>query len=456
MTAPAIHSEVTAPVLFPLSSYQREIYIDQQLAPDSPVYTIGTLFYIKGLLNTPLFKSVLQETVQQYDILNTELAQVGDEKVFIQSSNSAVPFQQIDLTESANPDEQLQQLIVQEEKTPIALNQGRPYKILLIQTAPDAHCLMLKFHHIIVDGKCIQPFYQALTHRYNQQLAGINVLDASEQSHAPYQQFIDADVSYRQATAYQRDRAFWTAATQTMASTWLAQPGVAVTQSRRQAFELPTATQQAMDAFCEQQQVSRFHVILSALAIYFTGAFQKPSITIGVPILNRKKPFRDSIGLFTNILPLTLDCNGQQTLGELPRHALRNLSKAYRHQRLPLGEVMRLNKGRTALPFDIKLSYEQFTIPERFGDCESTVGTLFNHEQNHPLSVFVRDYSHNRSVTLDFDFQPDCFQALTMDAVIEGVHHCLQQLLETPETRLAERSLLPPQQQRALLTPSML
>ena len=55
--------------LFPLSSVQREIWFDQLLYPDTPVYNIGGYLRIDGDINPDIFHRALTQLVKENDIL---------------------------------------------------------------------------------------------------------------------------------------------------------------------------------------------------------------------------------------------------------------------------------------------------------------------------------------------------------------------------------------------------
>jgi hypothetical protein len=58
---------------FPLTSAQREVWFDQMLHPDIPLYNIGGYVHILGKLDTALFEQAVNLLVQQHEALRTVL-----------------------------------------------------------------------------------------------------------------------------------------------------------------------------------------------------------------------------------------------------------------------------------------------------------------------------------------------------------------------------------------------
>lgn len=58
---------------YPLTSSQREIWFDQMLNADLPLYNIGGYVKIPGRLDTALFEQAVNLLVQKHDALRTVL-----------------------------------------------------------------------------------------------------------------------------------------------------------------------------------------------------------------------------------------------------------------------------------------------------------------------------------------------------------------------------------------------
>ena len=59
--------------LFPLSSVQREIWFDQSLAPEAPIYNIGGYHRIEGDFDPDIFRRALRQLAQETQILRLRL-----------------------------------------------------------------------------------------------------------------------------------------------------------------------------------------------------------------------------------------------------------------------------------------------------------------------------------------------------------------------------------------------
>ena len=233
-----------------------------------------------------------------------------------------------------------------------------------------------------------------------------------------YQRYIINEQQYVESARYKQDRAFWQEKLPLLPPPRIASDPGKIKSSAREKLVLPHNKFDIIEQYCRHNNIATFHYFLAVIACYFSRVYQQESIVIAVPVLNRPVAFKKSVGLFTNILPLHIQLSSSSFI-ELAKNINKDLRKLYRHQRLPLGEMLRLAQSTQAIPYDIKLSYEQFDLSSSLDNCNVSVSNLSNNVQNHPLSIFVRDYGVKQDVTVDFDYQLDCFSDFSISSVME-------------------------------------
>jgi len=94
--------------LYPLTSPQREIWYDQTLHENVPLYNIGGYVLIPGAIDPVLFEQAANLLVQKHDTLRTMLTEVTDEdgipvQTYAEELTVTVPVR--DFSAEANPQE---------------------------------------------------------------------------------------------------------------------------------------------------------------------------------------------------------------------------------------------------------------------------------------------------------------------------------------------------------------
>ncbi|MCB0642803.1 MAG: hypothetical protein KDC44_14240, partial [Phaeodactylibacter sp.] len=184
---------------------QQDIYFEQLLYPEDPIYNIGAKIRIEGPLHIPVFQQAYRHLIEQHDTFRTVFRRVG-ESVEAQVLDTPVePLEYLD--RSAEGEDFVLDFMQREFVKPFDLLGNRfLHRFILIQVEPELHYLFSVYHHIITDGWGTSLMFQRLVSNYNELLEAGAVTTAYPFS---YNTFAEDDELYRQSAAYQEDQAFW-------------------------------------------------------------------------------------------------------------------------------------------------------------------------------------------------------------------------------------------------------
>ena len=168
-----------------------------------------------------------------------------------------------------------------------------------------------------------------------------------------------------------------------------------------------------IEKFCELYNCSIFHFLNGVLATYFSRIFNKESIVIGVPLLNRRNvKFKSTIGHFANVIPLIINIYENQSFVDMIQSIRDGLKEGYRHHRLSLGQILNevdADFDRKKDVFEITLSYEKHVHDKCFCGFEAETVALDHRSEIAALSVHVREFSNEDDVRIDFYYQHEVF-----------------------------------------------
>ena len=131
-------------------------------------------------------------------------------------------------------------------------------------------------------------------------------------------------------------------------------------------------------------------------------------------------------------------------LAKAERALAATLREAYRHRRFPLSEINRsaglVASGRAQL-FDVTLSFERHDYEATIEGRPVKTVPLTNSVTPLPLGIFVREFTRQDDVQIEFIHRTDCLSPREVEWLKQRVHQHLELLLERPESPYADLPL---------------
>ena len=439
----------------PLTAVQREIWFDQTVHGDAPIYKIGGYVQIDGPVDAARFERAVNLLVQAHDTLRLVLVPGRDEdgvphQAIAKTVTVRVPLH--DFSSSADPHASARAWAEQRLATPFPLN-GEPLFCFELAKLGDAcFCCVLNFHHLIVDGWAIELLTGSLAEIYsaleaneaNDQLA----LDAPS-----YVEFIEHDLALRASPQFERHRAYWL-------DKYRSVPDPLFEPRYRERFNgltapsgyhtlaLPRVFYERIIALARDCESTPFHVMLGVLYVYFSRTAQRDDFAVGVPVLNRSTArMKATAGMFTGVSPVRLRFDGTLRFDELLRSIGQALKQDYRHQRFPVSELNRslgLRQSQRAQVFDLSVSYERDDHDLRFGNSPAHGYRCSNGHEQLPLALNIRENRFDEQAWIHFTYNRAYFERGEIEAIGARFEHLLKQVLDDPQVSLAALALPTP------------
>ncbi|QXH53928.1 amino acid adenylation domain-containing protein [Pseudomonas fakonensis] len=428
---------------YPLTTAQRDIWLDQISRGDSPLYNIGGYIELDGALDTALLGQALAHLVALHDGLRTQLLPCAADglprQCFEPTLTLGLPL--LDLSTEADPEAAARQLMRQRMAQRFDLYGGPLARFFLVKLQPQRHLLAGQAHHLIIDGWGFDQLFSQLGQYYGLLQQG-QPLPATAPS---YRAFIHDDVAYQASARHARDRTYWLAKYQALPEP-LAQrkslaPATADTPS--QALDLPFSSDllARMQGLAGQLNASALHVLLAALHVYCSRTWQRDEWVVGLPVRNRGNPgFKATLGLFTQVSALHMGFGRQLGFAELVQGIRDNLRQDYRHQRFALSELNRalglLREDRGQL-FELSVSFEEDGNALRYGPIEGRSVKVSSGHEPTPLALHLRSNRHTGQAWLHLVYNLAWFSQQEAQALADRLLHILHQALANPALAVA-------------------
>ncbi|WP_050808561.1 non-ribosomal peptide synthetase [Collimonas fungivorans] len=446
-------------VLYPLSSTQQAVWLDQLLAPDLPCYNIGTAVQVDGLHDVDRFEAAVRHVAETNEALRIMLEQDQGGCMQRFAADGRPSLQRFDFSAHDDPQGQAWSHIRKIFGTPFELYGGRLWTMQWLQAGPERAYWLLCFHHLVADGMSISLVGSAVVEAYNRLRRGepLTVGGAA----ASYGDFLAKDSEYLSSLRFAKDREFWLGRFASLPEPLFEAAsgrrgrsgrlfGQVVWQLERQAFS-------RLNQAAAAQGGSSTHFLLAALAVYFWRFFnRRDEVVIGMPVHNRTGPLqRRTIGMFSSAIPVGIAVDPAQSFASLLQEVAAELKRCYRHKRFPLAEIHRhLLAGasdRRGL-FDISLSVEGFQGDLAFEDeVRTAVFPLHNGYERQPLAIYVRDYEQDKPVHIEFNFDPDVLAPEDVRNHVKRIERLVLAAIDTPGMKVSDLPLLDEAERSRLL-----
>ncbi|WP_428243754.1 amino acid adenylation domain-containing protein [Gynuella sp.] len=452
----------TIPV--PLSFSQQRVWFLDQFVPDTPAYNIVMYFRSSGKLDATVLEKALNEIVRRHGSLRTSF-QNDDGKAFqIVASELFLKLNIVDLTEY--PEEQreahFQKLIREESRFLFDLSKGPLLRVSLFLMAEHKQIIVTNAHHIIMDGTSIDIFSRELITLYAAFMDG----QSSPLPSLPLQytdfsfwqrdwlqgEVLESQLEYWRRNLSDYDNSFELPLDHT-------RPPIQVFQGDTVRFALSPKLVAAYRALGQQQDVTLFMLLLTALNILLYRYTGYEDVLVGTPIANRNRAELEGlIGFFANTLVLRTDLKGEPTFLELLERTRQVANGAYKHQDVPfelLVDELQPERNMSQNPlFQVCFAFFKFqpVYEGMKGKLNITLeesSTVNNNTSKFDLWISVSE--RDDLMDVEVEYNSVIFERDTVSRMMECYQVLLENIVADPEKKISEYSILPAEEKQKLL-----
>ncbi|WP_031464285.1 non-ribosomal peptide synthetase [Sciscionella sediminilitoris] len=355
----------------PATSEQHRLWLFQQRNPGSAAYNIGFRFRIRGTVDPSALRHALGGLVRRFPALRTgfRAGPGGLRQVHGEPYDPLIAEPEADFLER-----------------PFDLGTPRMFEAALIPEK-DGAILLLRMHHIAVDGWSLNVLFTELSRAY----AGAEPDDTRAPTpvdHAHWQSAWFGSAAYRgERTALLEHYANREPAGEPLAG--------GTSRARLRCTELDGAAVELIDARCAESGLTRFELLLAAFAVslYAVTGMSRPRIA--APAANRPiAEFEHSVGMFANTVLLPAHVDPDLPLRELLARIGADTRAVLDRQDVAFADVLEAGIAGES-PFDFLFVLENTDFGAlRFSGCVTEPEWPAPAEAKCPMTVSVIEREH--------------------------------------------------------------
>jgi len=342
-------------------------------------------------------------------------------------------------------------------RQPFDLETAPPIRFQLLRLGEHDHALLIKLHHLVTDGWSQRLIWQELEALYNARTKGLPA--SLPELPAQYRHFVEWQRAWLRTPAAKEQLDYWRGQleglTELPLRTDRPRPENWTGRGARIPLKLSRALSGRIKSLSRNHKVSLFMTLLAAFQCLLCRYTQHHDIAVGSLIANRNQTeIERLIGMFANAIVLRTDLSGDPTFSEVLRRVRQVTLDAYRHQELPVEEILRaLNLPRSS-------------------DRTPLFRTMFL-LQRAPSKRLALDGLSARSIDADpgiarsdlllelidvdgllggwIEYSTDLFEAATVTRMAAHFRTLLESIVADPEDRIDVLPLLPISERKQLV-----
>lgn len=434
---------------FSLTLTQEDIYFDQVKNINSPLYNVGGYIDIAEVCLERLTECH-KKLVNSNDTfgIRLKLTKEGISQFISADRKTELPL--IDFSSTANPCEEADRWLKQLFEEPLEIIEKELFKAFIIKLSDKSHRYVGFAHHLAMDGWGFANWANKLGQLYND-------LPVEFDSAKTWREVVSGDRAYLDSKKFSLAKEYWSEY-KLSGSTFLEpyyQSKFNLQKSIPSNRKISTIDQ---NLFVKLQQCAKnssvgiSHVLLAAFTAYFSLAYSKDTLTVGLPFHNRKNFMqKNMLGVFTSVSPLKIDIEYESEFIELVKEICRRQKAHFRHQRYPISYLVKSQQehARDQRLFDIGFNYLKLDSHLSFEGQDAHLVYLSHNHEATPVMLTAWQYGDQQNIELQLDYNLAYLDERESKQLLARFTKVLTQALSNPKIAISSIDILLAEEQNS-------
>jgi amino acid adenylation domain-containing protein len=431
---------------YPLSQQQQGLWFLYQLAPDSTAYNIYHTVRILGEFDIDAWQQAWQQLFQAHPILRSRYLEVKGKPLRVFKSDE-ISLQQIQASDWSQLT--LNHKIFAETAKPFRLETEPAIRVSLFQCSPKEFIQVITLHHIAGDTWTFDLLMQEWQQRYQ-----------SKSCYEPssYTDYVQWQTQMLTSNRGQDLRNFW----QKQLAGELPQLDLPsksshsilqVEQSGTQSFPMPLHLIEPLKAFAQAQGYSLYRILLTTFLVLLYRYTGTTDLTIGTAMAGRwgTPRFQETIGYFSNMLPLRVPMQGELEFETLLERVHQLVSEVQAHQDLPYQELVKQHKSSCGDLFSVTFTWQKQRWMTQKIEGLKLEPYLLEHQGGATFDLDLQVVEAGDRLQVVWQYNANRFEEDMITRMAQQFETLLEHVIQSPQAQICCLAILPEKEQRQLL-----
>ncbi|WP_170275689.1 non-ribosomal peptide synthetase [Paraburkholderia megapolitana] len=431
--------------IYPLSSAQRDIWLDEEINSESLAYTIGGHLRIEGVVEAARLSKAFDKIVMRHDALRIRILPPTSEHSLPRqeiSSSTNIPMSMLDFTQASNPESEAIEWVNKKLRTKIFWFDWPLLDVTLLKIKSDLFYLVLRIHHLISDGWSMGVIARDLCNEYNNRPHSAVA--------SSFLNFTAQEDNFAKTSEFLKNQEYWINKYATPPEAFF---GVASNSDKTRSgydslsFVMEESIFSQVENFSQNHKHSKYNIILAAFYVYLSITNKKSDIVLGIPVVDRWGSEKSSaIGLFLNLIPSRFNISPEASFLYVISCVKEILREDYKFRKFSADQFYKkihLPGSRLRKIYDVIFSYEHRGEGLNFDGASAQFIRFPNLIAETPLAISaVEEMAGADRVKINIAFDLKYFEAIQIRDLFRGVSRILEAGLRNPEIPVDRLPLL--------------
>jgi bacitracin synthase 3 len=449
-TVDEIASKYQLEDLYHLSMMQEGLYFQSLYDKGSSAYFNQLAYRLAGNLNPVLVQESLSLLSERHQVLRTIFDhEIADRPLQLILKDQKIGFHYEDLTQAENKEDIVKRFKEQDLKTGFKLNKGPLIRMTMLQLNPGTFEFIWSFHHIIMDGWCLNLLITEFLEIYKSRMEG---KEAALWPVTPFSEYIQ----WLEKQDSKASKQYW--------ADYLKGYDTPTTIPKMKAVNIPKVEQeqnvelnlgertQLLKELASSNNVTVNSLLQAVWSVLLMKYNQSNDVLFGTVVSGRPSHIsgiETMIGLFINTIPVRANSTSSMSFRELVLSLQKNTLNSEPHHYCPLSEIKMMTDSDQEL-FDHLIVFENFPVTEQVEGIIEEAGKADNGIQLDILELDTIGHTHydftlaielGSEMNLKFTYT-DAYTTAFVQSIANHVENIIDQILDNVNLGIADIQLL--------------
>ncbi len=408
--------------MFKLTAPQKNVVETDKFFKNTSISNIGGYAIFDNDVDFEIMDIAINKLIEKADGLRLQLCEENDETLqYIKEYE----YKKVNVIEVTND------ILLESNKwmeTPFDLNQELYDFKLLKYKGRDG--IFIKLHHVISDAWSMAIVLSKVIEYYD----ALRNKKEIEEEIPSYTLFINSENEYLQSEQFLKDKKYWEEKYEDK-PTYISlsnENGVINAEGIRKSFVISKEEKEKIEAFCKDSKVSMAVFFEAIVSLYSARINNADDITLCSLGFNRSgRTERKIVGMFNNILPMTVKIDWNKSFLELCQEITREHYEIFRHQKYPYEKIMSSisEKHGVANIYDIMVSFQNAKFDD---DQETKYKSHWNFNGYAELSFMLNidDLQNSGGLNINIDYKKEAFTEKEISDIYARLLHVIKQVIQ--------------------------
>lgn len=388
--------------IYNLTNAEKRIWYNEKKFHGVPLHNIGGCIVLKANVDSQIMELAINDLIQNNDAFRIGFIEVEGEPYQYVKEYEYITLQQKNFSSEDEFTKWHDKFFAES----FDLYNDRLYSFVLCKFSYQDYRIVLKMHHIVVDGWSFQLIAEYLTRNYFSILNGESCDNGSK--NVSYLQSLEKEEKYLESGSMVRSRQYWL---DRFKDTDLSEFALLSKrmEGKRKSFSVSEHKTMQMKAFAKANNIFLQTLVMAAYYIYQNACSGKDDIIVGIPIFNRYgHNEKRIIGMFTSTIAFRFGIDKNRSVMDFLTSMNRAFREDLRNQRYPYNMMIKDLKDEGISVdnlFNVSINYYNLDFEKSFAEWGASIEEFYCGYQFYDLQIVIKEWDNSNSFTLFYDYK---------------------------------------------------